>query len=48
MAHNAGAFGVLVLSGETTLQIADEAPRQPDLIADSIEVLGELLRASRE
>ena len=48
MAHNAGAFGVLVLSGETTLQIADEAPRQPDLIADNISVLGELLRASRE
>ena len=48
MAHNAGAFGVLVLSGETTLQIADEAPRQPDLIADSIKVLGELLRESRE
>ena len=48
MAHNAGAFGVLVLSGETTLHIADEAPRQPDLIADNISVLGELLRASRE
>ena len=48
MAHNAGAFGVLVLSGETTLQIADEAPRQPDLIADSIKVLGEMLRESRE
>ena len=48
MAHNAGAFGVLVLSGETTLKIADEAPRQPDLIADSIEVLGELLVQSRE
>ena len=48
MAHNAGACGVLVLSGETTLQIADEAPRQPDLIADSIKVLGELLRESRE
>ena len=47
MAHNAGAFGVLVLSGETTLEIADEAPRQPDLIADSIEVLGELLVQSR-
>jgi hypothetical protein len=30
------------------LQIADEAPRQPDLIADSIKVLGELLRESRE
>ena len=43
MAHNAGAFGVLVLSGETTLAIADEAPRQPDLIAENISVLGELL-----
>ena len=43
MAHNAGAFGVLVLSGETTLAIADEASRQPDLIAQDISVLGELL-----
>ena len=43
MAHNAGAFGVLVLSGETTLAIADEAARQPDLIAQNISVLGELL-----
>lgn len=47
MAHNAGAFGVLVLSGETTLKVADEAPRQPDLIAENISVLGELLRQSR-
>ena len=44
MAHNAGAFGVLVLSGETTLEIADEAPRQPDLIAKDISILGDLLR----
>ncbi len=43
MAHNAGAFGVLVLSGETTLEIADATPKQPHLICDSIEVLGELL-----
>ena len=43
MAHNAGAFGVLVLSGETTLEIADQAPKQPHLICDSIEVLGELI-----
>ncbi len=43
MAHNAGAFGVLVLSGETTLEIADEAPKQPHLICDSIEVLGQLI-----
>ncbi len=43
MAHNAGAFGVLVLSGETTLDIADAAPKQPHLICDSIETLGKLL-----
>ena len=43
MAHNANAFGVLVLSGETTLEVADAAPKQPHLICDSIEVLGELI-----
>lgn len=46
MAHNAGAFGVLVLSGETTLEVADAAPKQPHLICDSIEVLGELIAKS--
>lgn len=44
MAHNAGAMGVLVLSGETTLEVADKAVPQPHITADSIEVLGELLR----
>ena len=44
LAHNAGAMGVLVLSGETTLDVADAAPRQPEIIADNIGVLGELLR----
>jgi NagD protein len=48
MAHNAGAFGVLVLSGETTLEIADEAPKQPHLICDSIEVLGELIAKAHQ
>ena len=48
MAFNAGAFGVLVLSGETTLDVADKAQRQPDLIAENISVLGELLALSRE
>lgn len=43
MAHNANAFGVLVLSGETTLEVADAAPKQPHLICDSIEVLGRLI-----
>ncbi len=43
MAHNANAFGVLVLSGETTLDVADAAARQPHLIAENIGVLGELI-----
>ena len=47
MAFNAGAFGVLVLSGETTLDIVAEAPRKPDLTADSIAVLGDLLENSK-
>ena len=48
MAHNANAFGMLVLSGETTLDIADAAPKQPHLICDSIEVLGELIAESHK
>lgn len=47
MAHNAGAFGVLVLSGETTLEVCDAAPKQPHLVCDSIEVLGELVREAK-
>lgn len=43
MAHNAGAFGVLVLSGETTLEIADKATVKPDIIVRDIEELGEWL-----
>lgn len=48
MAFNAGAFGVLVLSGETTLDIVAEATRKPDLTADNIAVLGDLLARARE
>ena len=47
MAFNAGAFGVWVLSGETTLDIVAEAPRKPDLTADNIAVLGDLLENSK-
>ena len=43
MAHNAGAFGVLVLSGETTAEIAAEATRQPDLTVPSLAEFGEIL-----
>jgi NagD protein len=48
MAHNAGAFGVLVLSGETTLDTACAADPQPDLTALNIEEFGRLLLASKE
>lgn len=48
MARNAGAMGVLVLSGETTLEAADAAPRSPQIVADNIGVLGELLRRAHE
>ncbi len=58
MAHNAGALGVLVLSGETTLETAEEVARNaassaspelypPDLIVRDVRELGELLSASR-
>ena len=58
MAHNAGAFGVLVLSGETTLQTAEAVAEDartnpapeffpPDFICRDIKELGELLLASR-
>ena len=47
MARNAGAFGVLVLSGETTLDmIPNSCP--PDLIVRDIEELGELLIKNRK
>ena len=48
MAHNAGAVGCLVLSGETTIEVAQQAERQPDIIARDIEQLGDLLAESRE
>lgn len=42
-AYNAGAFGVLVLSGETTLEVAKAWPHAPSLICRDIEELGNLL-----
>lgn len=58
MAHNAGAFGVLVLSGETTLQTAEAVAEDartnpapeffpPDLICRDIKELGEHLLGVR-
>ena len=57
-AHNAGAFGVLVLSGETTietaLKVAEDAASNPNpefyppnLIVRDIKELGELILAAR-
>lgn len=58
MAHNAGAFGVLVLSGETTLETAEKVAEEarnnpapeffpPDLIVRDIKELGQHLVSSR-
>ena len=47
MAQNAGSFGVLVLSGETTLQTALEAENPPLLTARDISVFGKLLIESK-
>lgn len=42
-ARNAGCFGVLVLSGETTLETALAADPAPDLIAADVAEFGKLL-----
>ena len=47
-AQNAGSFGVLVLSGETTLEVSLTYERQPDLTALSIKEFGELLLKARQ
>lgn len=47
-AQNAGSLGVLVLSGETTLQQSLTYERQPDITALSIAEFGALLEASRK
>jgi len=48
MAYNAGAFGVLVLSGETTLEVAKAWPHRPSLICRDIEEFGNLLQEARQ
>ena len=58
MAHNAGAVGVLVLSGETTLETAEKVAEDartnpdpefypPDVIVRDIAEPGELIRAAK-
>ena len=48
MARRAGAFGVLVLSGETTIEVAKAAPHQPNLILPSVKELGQLLEEAQK
>lgn len=47
-ARNAGSLGVLVLSGETTLETAMSSDPQPDITADNVETFGRLLVESRK
>lgn len=47
-AQNAGGLGVLVLSGETTLQTAMENDPQPDITAENIAEFCELLKEARK
>jgi HAD superfamily hydrolase (TIGR01450 family) len=47
MARRTGALGVLVLTGEATLTDVERAEHRPDLVLDSIEVLGDLLEEAR-
>ena len=49
MARNAGALGVLVLSGESTIEDVNKAPQssKPDLVVENIAELGRLLKESR-
>lgn len=47
MAHRTGAFGVLVLTGETTVEAAARHSPPPDLIVPSLAELGEELRKGR-
>ena len=48
MAHNAGALGVLVLSGETTLDTALNSNPQPDITALNIEEFAKLLLEAKK
>lgn len=45
VAQNAGAVSVLVLSGETTKEMADAAERQPDYILSDVHELHQILRS---
>ena len=48
MARNAGALGVLVLSGETTLETAINSDPQPPITADTVDTFADLLIKARK
>lgn len=48
MAHNAHTYGILVLTGEASLDDARKANPEVDIILPSIEVLGNLISYSRQ
>ena len=48
MARNAGALGVLVLSGETTLETAINSDPQPPITADTVDTFADLLISSHK
>lgn len=48
MAQNAGAVGVLVLSGETTIDVVEKSSTPPDVVARDIEELGNLLEMANK
>lgn len=47
MAHQAGVFSVLVLSGEASLAEAQHVDPQPDIILQNIGLLGEILAEAK-
>ena len=48
MARAAGAVGVLVLTGETTSEQAQDASPPPDFVLDDVGKLGTLLAKTKE
>lgn len=48
MARNAHAMGILVLSGETTYELARSADPQPDLTVANLEEFGRILKEANE
>ena len=48
VAQNAGSVSVLVLSGETSPEMAAAAERQPDYILPSVKELHEALRGEAD